>query len=344
MKLDLTLGAAALAVVASGLGVSLAQADDAETLRFGTHLTVQHNLTVNAVEPWMERVTELSDGKVQFEHFPNSQMGKAKDIYRLVGAGALDAGYTLYVQNKLPLMDIPMLPNLYEDVAAGTLAWWEVLNKAPMSDYLAELNLKPIIPIIWSTYSISMVDGKPASIDDFSNLKLRTSGGLHDQAAAALGIIPVAVSASESLEALRKGTVDGYWGSSTSLIDYQFVQVLDNAVTNLPLNGWGGVFSINLDRFNSLPEASQKAIEQASEEMARDIGAYVHDYTSGSWDRVSEAGVALYEVDEEVVGQVAEKLEPITKAWLAEQDAAGYPATEVYNQFREAYERNLKTQ
>ena len=54
--------------------------------------------------------------------------------------------------------------------------------------------------------------------------------------------------------------------------------------------------------------------------------------------------MALYEVDEEVVGQVAEKLEPITKAWLAEQDAAGYPATEVYNQFREAYERNLKTQ
>ena len=93
------------------------------------------------------------------------------------------------------------------------MAWWEVLNKPPMSDYLGKLNLKPIIPIIWSTYSISMVNGKPETIDDFANLKLRTSAGLHDQAAAALGIVPVAVSASESFEALRKGTVDGYWGS-----------------------------------------------------------------------------------------------------------------------------------
>lgn len=344
MKLIPKIGVAALAVLASTLGAQQSFAEEAVTLRFGTHLTPKHNLTVNAVEPWMARVTELSEGQVQFQHFPNSQMGKAKDIYRLVGSGALDAGYTLYIQNSLPLMDIPMLPNLYEDVEAGTMAWWEVLNKPPMSDYLAKMNLKPIIPIIWSTYSISTVEGKPVSIEDFSKLKLRTSGGLHDQAAAALGIIPVAVSASESLEALRKGTVDGYWGSSTSLIDYQFVQVLENSVTNLPLNGWGGVFSINLDRFNALPEKAQKAIEQASEQMAHDLGSYVDQYTSGAWDRVSEAGVTLYQVDDDVIKQVAERLEPITAAWLAEQDAAGYPATEVYNQFREAYERNLKKQ
>ena len=53
-------------------------------------------------------------------------------------------------------------------------------------------------------------------------------------------------------------------------------------------------------------------------------------------DRVRDSGVTLYEVNTTVTGQVTEKLAPTTAAWLAEQDATGYPATEVYNQFRDA--------
>lgn len=319
-----------------------ALAQDTVTMKFGTHLTPQHNLTVNAVEPWMEMVTELSDGRIEFQHFPNSQMGKASDIYKLVGNGTLDVGYTLYVQDSLPLMDLPALPNMYSDIEAGTKAWWTVLNQPPMSDYLDELNLKPIMPIVWSPYAIATIDSKPQTLEDFAGLKLRSSGGLHDQAAAALGITPVAISMSETLVALQKGTVDGYWGSNTALTDYQFTQVIDNAVTNLPLNGWGGVFAMNKDRFDALPEDLQAAIEEANARMAEELGAYINDYAGQSaWDAVTEAGVELYQVDQSVVDAVAEKLEPITTEWINEQNEAGYPATEVYEQFREAYENNL---
>lgn len=306
-------------------------------LKFGTHLTEKHNLTINAVLPWMKRVTELTNGQVTFEHYPNSQMGKAADTYKLVASGALDIGYTLYMEDTLPLTDLPMLPNLYKDPAAATNAYWEVLNQPPFADYLIKANLKPIMAVVWEPYTIATVKTKPETMADFAKLKLRSSGGLHDQAAAALGITPISISASESLEALRKGTVDGYWGSTTSWLDYQFTQVLKYGVSNLPLNGWGGIFSMNLKVYNSLPDNVKKAIDTANKEMNASLGQYVKDYCTQAWTEAEKAGVEIYKVNDDVVKEVKVKLEPITKAWLDKQDAANYPATEVYKQFQQSY-------
>lgn len=311
-------------------------------LKFGTHLTDKHNLTLNAVIPWMERVTELTNGQVTFEHYPNSQMGKAADTYELVTSGVLDCGYTLYMEDTLPLLDLPMLPNLYEDCAIGTSAYWDVLNQAPMSDKLTEAGLKPLMAVIWEPYTIATVKAKPETMADFAKLKLRSSGGLHDEAAAALGITPVSIPASESLEALEKGTVDGYWGSTTSWLDYQFTQVLTTAINNIPLNGWGGIFSMNINVYNELPDNVKKAIDQANEEMNAKLGPYVRDYCIQAWKDAEATGMTFYQVSDDVVNETKAKLEPITKAWLEEQDKAGYPATEVYNQFIEAYQKHAK--
>lgn len=315
-------------------------ADDGEevVLKFGTHLTEDHNLTLNAVVPWMEKVEELTDGQVTFEHYPNSQLGAADDAYELVKSGTLDLGYTLYMEEILPLMDFPMLPDLYEDPEAGTAAYWAVLNQEPFKGELEKIGLKPIMAVAWEPYTIGTVDVKPEKVEDIAKLKLRSSGGLHDEATAALGATPVAISASESLEALRKNTVDGYWGSTTSWSDYQFTEVLQYGIKNLPLNGWGGVFTMNVDTYNSLPENVQEAIEIANEEMNESLGKFIKEYTSvEAWEIAEDEGMEIYEVSDDVVEEVKEILAPLTEKWLEEQDAAGYPATEIYEQFIEEY-------
>lgn len=308
-------------------------------LKFGTHLTENHNLTVNAVIPWMERVEELTDGRVTFEHYPNAQMGKASDTFDLVQNGTLDAGYTLYMEESLPIMDFPMLPDLYSDPEAGTAAYWAVLNQDPFKSELKNIGIKPILAVAWEPYTIATVDKKPETIEDIASLKLRSSGGLHDQAVAAIGSTPVAISASESLEALRRGTVDGYWGSTTSWTDYQFTEVLKYGIKNLPLNGWGGVFSMNSETYEGLPSDIQDAIDQASKEVNEELGKFIKEYTSvEAWKLAEEAGMEIYEVSDEVVIEVEERLAPLTEQWLEEQEKAGYPAREIYDQFTEAYE------
>lgn len=310
-------------------------------LKFGTHLTEDHNLTVNAVIPWMERVEELTDGKVTFEHYPNGQMGAASDTFDLVKSGTLDAGYTLYMEDSLPIMDFPMLPDLYSDPELGTTAYWTVLNQDPFKTELDSIGIKPIMAVAWEPYTIATVDTKPETIEDLSQLQLRSSGGLHDEAAAAIGATPVAIPASESLEALRRGTVDGYWGSTTSWTDYQFTEVLQYGIRNLPLNGWGGVFSMNKGTYDELPSDVQDAIDQASEEVNVELAAFIKEYTSvEAWELAEEAGMEIYEVSDEVVTEVETRLAPLTEQWIEEQEEAGYPAREIYEQFTEAYENN----
>lgn len=308
-------------------------------LKFGTHLTEDHNLTLNAVIPWMERVEELTEGQVTFDHYPNSQMGAATDTFDLVQNGTLDAGYTLYMEDALPIMDFPMLPDLYTDPEAGTAAYWAVLNQEPFLTELENIGIKPIMAVAWEPYTIGTVDAKPETVADISKLLLRSSGGLHDEATAAIGATPVSISASESLEALRRGTVDGYWGSTTSWSDYQFTEVLQYGIRNLPLNGWGGVFSMNADTYNGLPDNVKEAIDTASEEVMADLSKFIKEYTSvEAWEIAEEAGMEIYEVSDEVVSEVEEILAPLTEQWLAEQEDAGYPIREIYDQFNEAYE------
>lgn len=312
---------------------------EAIVLKFGTHLTEDHNLTLNAVIPWMEKVEELTDGQVTFEHYPNSQMGAATDTFDLVQSGTLDAGYTLYMEDSLPIMDFPMLPDLYTDPEAGTAAYWEVLKQDPFNSELENIGIKPIMAVAWEPYTIGTVDVKAETVEDISKLLLRSSGGLHDEATAAIGATPVSISASESLEALRRGTVDGYWGSTTSWSDYQFTEVLQYGIRNLPLNGWGGVFSMNAETYNSLPSHVQDAIDTASEEVMADLSVFIKEYTSvEAWEIAEEAGMEIYEVSDEVVAEVEEILAPLTEQWLEEQEAAGYPIREIYDQFMEAYE------
>lgn len=310
-------------------------------LKFGTHLTDDHNLTVNAVIPWMERVEELTDGQVTFEHYSNSQMGPAGDTFDLVTSGVLDAGYTLYMEETLPLMDFMMLPDLYVDPEKATNAYWEILNQDPFKSELEKVGVVPIMAVAWEPYTIGTVNDKPETVEDIAKLKLRSSGGLHDEAAAAIGSTPIAISASESLEALRRNTVDRYWGSTTSWTDYQFTEVLQYGIRNLPLNGWGGVFTMSLEKYNSLPENVQEAIDQASNEITADLSTFIKEYTSEeAWQLAEDAGMEIYEVSDEVVEEVREILSPLTDKWLEEQDNAGYPATEIYEQFVEIYNNN----
>ncbi len=47
------------------------------TLRVATYFAGTSPIYTAVTEPWMKRVTELTDGKVQFDYYPGEQLGKA---------------------------------------------------------------------------------------------------------------------------------------------------------------------------------------------------------------------------------------------------------------------------
>lgn len=74
MKITRRLFAGA-ATLALGLGAGSAALAQDVTLRMHQFLPAQANVPKNILIPWMERVMEASDGRIEIEHYPAMQLG-----------------------------------------------------------------------------------------------------------------------------------------------------------------------------------------------------------------------------------------------------------------------------
>ena len=62
-----------------GLGASGAMAAEI-TMRVADSFPTGHYIVENGTKPWMAKIKELTNGKVDFEYYPAQQLGKAKDM------------------------------------------------------------------------------------------------------------------------------------------------------------------------------------------------------------------------------------------------------------------------
>src|ERR1700685_3175321 len=72
------------------LSVATAAAQDKITLKLGGVVSPTHYMVTACGKFWMDKVTELTKGRVQFEYFPAEQLGKAGDMLGLAQAGVID--------------------------------------------------------------------------------------------------------------------------------------------------------------------------------------------------------------------------------------------------------------
>ena len=73
-----TASTAALASVVLWSGVTMAQT----ALRVADSFPTGHYIAENQTKPWMEKMKELTGGKVSFQYFPAEQLGKQRRIQR----------------------------------------------------------------------------------------------------------------------------------------------------------------------------------------------------------------------------------------------------------------------
>jgi len=59
-------------------------------LKLADNLPLTENNSINAIQPWIKRVEQLSGGKVKIQHFPAEQLGKAKDMITIAQTGIAD--------------------------------------------------------------------------------------------------------------------------------------------------------------------------------------------------------------------------------------------------------------
>jgi TRAP-type C4-dicarboxylate transport system substrate-binding protein len=252
---------------------------------------------------FQDKVTELTDGKVQFEWYPAQQLGSIVDYLTMTGDGAVDiAMFAVSVfPNEMPLGNsVTGVPGIYENAREGSIAYHNLTQQSPMleTDFLSH-GVRPLVAITTAPYNVYTKDVKIKTPDDLKGVKLRTSGGLHAEMVEFIGGIPVAIPSADMYEAYEKGAVDGLHGFASSDTSGGYREVSNFGTRNLSFSGGTTGLMMNAKLYDELPEDIKKAFKGAGDYIAANgSDAYEKDVKAREERWIKDGDVDLYEPTE----------------------------------------------
>ncbi|MEH6945805.1 TRAP transporter substrate-binding protein DctP [Bacillus sp. JJ634] len=313
------------------------------TLKLATYVPVTSQVYKYVTEPWMKRVTELTDGKVQFDTYPGEQLGKAQDMLKLTRDGVTDIGVfpANYFPDNMPLTNaLAGLPNLSMTSHQGTAAYNELLqqNKELLETDFSKNGLVPILGHVSPTYEIWTTKKEVRVPADLKGLKARTVGGVANEVYEYMGAVPVTVSHTETYEALEKGVIEGAGYSSVAveasgtadLLKYATFPHIGTAIHGLV---------VNEKVWNGLPEDVQKVMKEAGQELVQPSGEKYDQDTENFNGEFSKAGGVIVDLTDAEKGQWEKVTKEFTEKWLKEQGSKDFPYEEVLKQYKESLEK-----
>ncbi|SFP18424.1 TRAP transporter substrate-binding protein [Tranquillimonas alkanivorans] len=255
----------ALKTALLGAALALPQAAAAETLSFAHWVPPQHTLTESTIEPFAEGVSEATSGELDVEVFPGGELGAGPlEQYVRVVQGVADIVWGLqgYTSSQFPRTMIAELPGVVTEDRRGYEVLWDAWEAGLLQDEYP--GTKPLA--LWTSEPniFIMKDVDVRSPEDLEGLKIRVSGSVAGDIIEALGAIPVQMPAGEIYNALQTGLIDGVVTGTSAVGDFRLDEVANSYTYGAPLGQIAFYVVMNQDRFDSLPEEMQAAVEEHS--------------------------------------------------------------------------------
>lgn len=315
------------------------------TLKMATVGPTTHIFNTQGAEPFMERVKELTGGKVDFEYYPAEQLGKSRDYLTLTNTGLADISQIVpsYYSEKMPLSTVPGLPGLASDSCSGTNAVWALIDTdKQIADELKANGIIPLVAWVMVPYQVSTSKAELKKIvgGELNGLKIRATAGVLDLVLRELDAIPVSLAAPEIRDALDRGTIDGAFGTFTTNIPYQLTTLLDYQTVGAPFGAYSAMLSISARKYDSLPADVQEALKTAGRETSTHLCEQLDATETKSMAQNEKDGVTLVKLDAAQKVAIGQALEPIQSRWLASQKERGISAEGVLKAYKAALPAN----
>lgn len=338
--------AVAVAALTFGL-VSGAGAADKITLRLADSVPKTHPISVYLSKFWMDEVTKLTNGQVQFQWFPAQQMGKARDLLELARSGAVDIARVgpSYTPAKLPLSAVDELPGMISSSCEGSRAMWE-LTKAGDGGILAKDEYAPLgLHVVFAAsnppYEVMTTKASQVKLPaDMKGLKLKTLGGASDDAALKVGAVPVQMSVADLYVALQRGTVDGRFGSFQSVFSNSTESILKHSTLGAEIGSFGIVGVMSDAVWNKLPKNVQQAMMQAGDKAWKNFCTHEEESKAPIVKKLeAQHGWKVYQLSAADKKVWHETFAPVQEKWAKTLDGRGKPGTAVLKAFRAQVEK-----
>jgi tripartite ATP-independent transporter DctP family solute receptor len=248
----------ALKTVAAAVGASLigGRASAAEfTMKYGNDLPAAHPINTRAKEA-AEAIKAATNGRLEIEIFPNSQLGSSTDMFSQVRSGAIDI-FTIGspIVNAVPIAAIPSIAFAFPSFDQVWAAVDGDLGGHVRKAITAGINLIPLEKMWDNGYRQITTSSKPINHpNDLKGMKLRVPvSPLFTSMFKALGTSPTAINFVEVYSALQTRLVDGQENPLALIDTAKFYEV--QKFCSLTGHMWEGFWMVaNRRSWERLPE------------------------------------------------------------------------------------------
>ncbi|MCH8530375.1 MAG: TRAP transporter substrate-binding protein [Saccharospirillum sp.] len=268
----------------SAAGIAHAQTD----LRLASWVPDTHPLSRGGFEPWMESITEASNGSLTFTLYPAQQLGASADHHDMARQGISDISYTnfSYTPGRFPIAGAAEIPFVISDPIAASGVYHDWYQEHGTHEVKGA---KVCMLFLQPTGALHTNGEQVVMPEDLNGLSMRPPNANVANLFSNLGASNVQVSAPESREAMARGVVDGIgfpWDSMKTFgIDASAKYHLD---VPLYVNVFGLIMNQNsYDRLSAADKAviddhcsaqwSGRLIEHWSEAGAQARQAFIDD-------------------------------------------------------------------
>jgi TRAP-type C4-dicarboxylate transport system substrate-binding protein len=318
------------------------------TLKFATFMAPQSNVWINMHKAWMDKVTQESGGRIQFQGYPAMQLGGSPaQLYDQAKDGVADIIWTLpgYTAGRFPRIEAFELPFMMSHAEATSKALWEYIQT------LAADEFKGTHLIAVNVHGPGVIHTAHQPIRtaaDLKGLKIRGPSRQVTKLLATLGATPVGMPLPAIPDALSKGTIAGCvlpWEVVPS------VKVQELTRHHAEFDPAGGalytacfVMAMNKDRYDSLPADLKKVIDANSGLT-----------TSGWLGKVQQAGDVtgrqsalargntIATIGPEAAQEFRRRSRTLEVEWIEDMNKRGYDGKKLLDTAKALIEKHTKT-
>ncbi|NLM10538.1 MAG: TRAP transporter substrate-binding protein [Clostridiaceae bacterium] len=329
----------ALIIQSSCVGTVSAEKEGAIELKLAHFFPGTHPAETELVQGWAEAIKEATNGRIIITSYPGETLLKAADIYKGVVDGICDIGLSCFSYNpgRFPEIEAFEQPGIvYKNSKVASKVAWEGIQ---------ELNPESVkdtkLLMVIATGPGDLFTKKPVNkLEDIIGMQIRATG-LTAETLQLTGAIPVGMPQSEAYEALSKGIVTGNLAPIEVLKTWKHGEVT-RYITRTPFL-YNNLFYItmNLDKWNSIPEELQDIIVDTTLKFQDEVGI-------GLWDRqnedalkwaIEEEGMEVIDLSDEEMARWIKAVEPMLDKYIEEKGETGSKAVDIAKRLAEKYNK-----
>lgn len=303
-------------------------------LEFGHIQNPGHALYI-AADELKALVEERSEGRIQLNLYPASQLGSAREMMEQVTMGELDITFAdasdWASALNLPQLGVFNLPFLNKDLSAQIDVINEVIPTA-VPEMLEGTGLR-----LLATYSNGirqplLKDHPINSIEDIQGLKMRTpETKMYVDLWNALGASTVTSAWSEAYTVLQSGVADAVEADDVGLVSMN-LQEIGRYMSKIGHLSQAYIVLINEDKWNTIPEDLQQIFTECLAENQASQLADRERLGEEAEQTIANAGVQINEVSDQERQRMRDACQSIYDSYAQEYGLAGLIAQmESYN-------------